>query len=80
MTHKERLLAADMLDMAVNAFSAHTCNDFLFPDEWTLEEKQEFVKSYYEWIGSPEEYDPQHLFLPDYAVMEFLADLLREES
>ena len=33
----------------------------------------EFVRAYHDWNGDPEEFDPNHLHLPNFAVVEFLA-------
>lgn len=81
MNAKERLLAAGMLRLASDAFANHGCNDWSFPEDWTQEEKIQFVLEYHEWNGDPEEFNANYLHLPDCAVMDFLADkLLREQD
>lgn len=79
MTTKEKKLAAKMLDLASNEFGRHGCNDVddSVYNEWTLEERQTFVKEFHDWNGDPEEYLPTHLHLPDYAIMDFLAHKLK---
>jgi len=79
MKNKEFRLAAKLLEMADEEFGNHVCNDVYesFWDGWEKEERQEFVKQYHEWNGDPEEFDPNFLLLPDYAIMGFLAHKLR---
>ena len=82
MDIKQFKLAADLLDIASEEFSNHVCNDI--PDEiyrgWTIKERQSFVKEYHEWNGDPKEYDPDHIYLPDWAVMSFLAHKLKNQK
>jgi hypothetical protein len=77
MTEKERAVAAQLLEMASEEFGNHGCNDWDFPKGWTKEEKIAFCKEYHEWNGDPEDFDPNFLHLPDYAVMSFMADKLK---
>lgn len=78
MTRKEKKLASYFLELASDVFGNHGCNDV--EDEvwenWTLEERQKFVKEYHEWNGDPEEYDENYLHLPDFAIMSFLSHKL----
>jgi hypothetical protein len=67
-------LAAEMLDLAEEAFSNHGCNDWDWPDDWTEMDRDEFLTAFREWTDDPDD-ERQHL--PDYTVMEFLADYLR---
>ena len=75
MTTKENQLAAEMLELASDTFSNHGCNDVedSVYEGWTLEERQQFVKEYYEWNGDPENYSPTHLHIGDSSIMRFLA-------
>ena len=75
MTINELKLAAEMLQLAEQEFSNHGCNDVedSVYDGWTLEERQQFVKEYHDWNGDPHEYDHNFLYLPDFAIMSFLA-------
>ena len=71
----EKLLAARFLEEVSDLYGYHSCNDV---DEnvwgsWTIDERKEFVKEYHEWNGDPEEYDPDWLRLPNFAIMGFLA-------
>lgn len=79
MEHQEKELAAKFLELAAETFSNHVCNDVdeSFFTGWTKEQRQNFCKQFYEWNGDPEEYNPEWLFLPDYALMGFLADKIR---
>ena len=55
------------------------CNDFdlkaMIPDEI---ERRDFVRECREWNGDPEEFDPNFLELPDFAVVGFLAHKLEQ--
>lgn len=59
-------------------YARHGCNDLPhdFWNGWTKSERQEFVKTYHKWNGDPEEYNPEFLELPDFAVMRFIAEYL----
>lgn len=70
-------LAGELLELAKNEFANHGCNDWEFPNYWTIEEKQEFVKAMHDANGTPEEYDPERLRVPDWWVMSFLAKQLK---
>ncbi len=79
MTDKERILAADLMQLASEEFGDHGCNDLddkLF-EKWSKEEIQQLTKEYHDFNGDPEEYNPNHLYLPDFAVMAYLANKLR---
>lgn len=81
MKDREKELAAKFLELAAGEFSNHGCNDVDddFFSGWTKDERQEFCKEWREWNGDPEEYDPEFLSLPDYAIMDFLAYKIRGE-
>ena len=79
MTKKQLLLAAKMLELASDQFTNHGCNDVeesIFND-WTLEEKEEFAKEYFEWNGDEHE-NRNHLHIGDSEIMSFLAAKLTE--
>lgn len=78
MNEKTLLLVSDLLELASDELSNNGCNDWDFPKGWTKAEKQEFVRSYHEWNGDPEEYDPSDLTLPDWAVASYLSHLVKE--
>ena len=82
MTEKEIKLAADLLLLASDQFANHGCNDM--PDEyfkdWTLEERQTLVRQYWEWNGTPQEYDPEFLHIGDSFLMYFLAEKLKKHT
>ncbi|MBL4886752.1 MAG: hypothetical protein JKY95_19775 [Planctomycetaceae bacterium] len=73
MNNKCNLLAAQMLADYCDKLSDNCCNDWEYPDDWTLEEKQKFKKDYHDWNGDPEVYDDDHLNLPDFAVAALLS-------
>lgn len=79
MTIKEKKLAGHYLCEYASDLGNRGCNDMdesLF-EEWSLEERREFVKSASEWNGDPENYDPDFLHLPDFMVVAYLADCLK---
>jgi hypothetical protein len=76
MNQKEKKVAAELLRTASEQFSNHGCNDWNYPKDWTEDEKLQFVREYHEWNGDPEDFDPEFLFLQDWAVMSFLAHKL----
>ena len=67
-----------MLELASSELSNNGCHDWHFPKSWSKKEKQAFVKSFHEWNGDPEEYDPNDLDLPDWAVASYLSHLVKE--
>lgn len=75
ISEKEANLISHFLELASDEFSNMGCNDVPESvwDGWTKEERQQFVKEYHEYNGDPEEYDPEFLVLPDFAIMSFLA-------
>ncbi|HWY33966.1 MAG TPA: hypothetical protein VNX68_04925 [Nitrosopumilaceae archaeon] len=89
MTKKEKLFLAELLEMASDEFSNHTCNDM--PEEllknFTDKEKESLIKEYHEYNGDPEEIEnsTSDLLLedfdcmPDWSWMSFFAYKLKEE-
>jgi len=75
MTDKEKKLTALFLRLASDEFGNHGCNDVpeKYFEGWTKEERQQFVKEIHEWNGDPEEYNPEFLHTPDFAIFGFLA-------
>lgn len=71
-------LAGQFLRIASNELSNHGCNDWDFPDDWTKEEKQEFVQAMHLDNKSPEEYDPENLNVPDWWVAAFLSNSIKK--
>ena len=81
MNAKEKMLAVHFLTEYKSELAQNCCNDIdkkLF-SEWTIEERQQLVKEYHEWNGYPEEYDPDHLNLPDFCLVSLLAHKLNLE-
>jgi hypothetical protein len=75
MTRNEKNLAAILLKIARYEFSNHICNDVedSVYDEWTIEERKQFVKEFYEWNGDPENYNENFLYIGYDSLMGFLA-------
>lgn len=82
MTRNELILAARMLTECADHYGNHCCNDVdeLMWHGWTIEERQKFVKEYYDNIGEAENYDCNWLHLMDWTIMAILADKLVREA
>lgn len=80
ITQKESQLVQDFLKEYADRLGRDGCNDWRFPSDWTVLEKEEFVKRYHAWNGDPEEYDPKRLVLPNFAVVDFLAHKLTKKE
>ena len=76
MNEKEKAIIRQFLKDHSHIIGNRCCNDWGFPKDWTQEERLEFTRAYHEWNGDPECFDPDHLFLSDCAVAEFLAHRL----
>lgn len=81
MNNKEKALASYLLRLADNTFSNFGCNDVSEEvwENWSTVERQEFVREYHEHNGDIEEYDPEFLHIPDFALMGFLAHKLTQD-
>ena len=79
MDNKQKQLAAAMLNDYSEKLGSRCCNDWDFPEDWTHKEKIEFCKGYHEWNGDPEEFSENRLYLPDFAVADYLAHLMIKE-
>ena len=75
---KERKLAGILLREYSEDLGKRGCNDMAeyYWEDWSIEERREFVRKFSDWNGDPETYDENFLELPDYAVAGFLADIL----
>lgn len=80
MNAKEKRLAAQFLAEAADQYGNHSCNDWDFPHDWTAEERTEFCRACHAWNATPQDFDPKHLHLPDFAVMSYLASALYCEA
>lgn len=80
MNNKEIQLASEMLKLASDTFGNHICNDIedSIYEGWTIDERKQFVKEFYEWNGNPEDYDENFLHIPDFALMKFLSHKLKQ--
>ena len=80
MTSKERKLAAEMLEDHADVLGNRGCNDWKYPEDWTSDECIDFSRRFHEWNRDPEEFDIEHISLPDFAVAGFLAAELAYDS
>ncbi len=78
--NKEISLVKSFLKEYADIVSNDCCNDWSFPDDWTQSEKERFVKQYHAWNGDPEEFNPNRLNLPNFAVASFLAFRIGNEK
>lgn len=55
------------------------CNDFELKKFFDCKEDQEaFVRSVYQWNGTPNDFDPNDLELPDFMVVDFLVSCFKK--
>lgn len=79
LSKKELALIVQFLDQFADELGNNGCNDWDFPEDWTEKEQKTFVKQYHAWNGDPEEFDEEHLNLPDFAVVGFLKHKIEKE-
>ena len=70
---KETLIVQQLLKDYASELSHNCCNDWNIPESWTVLEKQEFLKEFYAWNGSPEDYSPTRFIINDSSVAHFLS-------
>ncbi len=80
LKQKESILIQEFLKEYSSRLGNDGCNDWSFPNSWTVQEKEEFVKHYHAWNGDPEEYSPKRLVLPNFAVVGFLAHKMTKKE
>jgi len=77
-------LAAQLLELASDRFSCHSCNDFKLPD-WTPAERRQLALDFEEWNGDKEwleqlqalpEGDSEFDCFSDSSLMSYLVDKL----
>ena len=79
MHNPEKAIFRDLVEHASDTMGNAGCNDFDLRDYMNKEEINAFVKAYYDWNGSPEEFEPgrdNSYILPDFAILSFLLDRL----
>lgn len=83
MTDAERVLAANLLDLASEKFANHGCNDLELPND---DEHWAIVVAMHEWNGTDEEDMPrrpeagQTIYTDDFFVMSYLAHRIAPEA
>lgn len=70
-------LAADFLKELADRQGNDGCNDWDFPSHWTKEMKEDFVRGYHRYNNSADDFDPDFITLPNFAVASYLAYILR---
>jgi hypothetical protein len=82
MTKPELKLASILLSRAANEFGNHGCNDFMKEDYEDLTEESiiSLTNSISDWNSNDptDRMTPYHV--PDFMLMDYLADRLKEES
>ena len=77
LNKKELALAADMLGKLHDVMARSICNDFEFPEDWTPNEKTQFVKEYHDVNGDPEEYVEGSDYIADFSVVYLLEQKIK---
>lgn len=80
VSSKEKHIIAEFMKEYSERLGNDGCNDWYFPTDWTVAEKQQFIKEYYAWNGTPEEYSKNHLHLPNFAAISFLAYRIEKKT
>jgi len=82
MNKKEIDLLCHFLELVSDEFGNHGCNDVEEEvwNNWSLEERKEFVKEYHNWNGDPKEYNEKYLHISDFAIISFLKSKLQSLS
>lgn len=80
MDKTQALWAAELLNIASDIFSNHTCNDLKMPN---TEANRNLIKQMIEWNSDPDEEfdvdpDDEYIYETDWLLMSFLADKLEE--
>lgn len=70
---KEAELVQNFLKKYAEKLVNECSYDWCLPESWSVYEKEQFVKHFHAWNGTPEEYNPTKLVLPNFAVASFLA-------
>jgi len=85
MNIKWKTLAADLLDEAADEFSNQGCNDWEWPEDWSIGARNTFLAALYHWDKCPEKHRSYETKVNRYApigdslVMSFLAAQLRKD-
>ena len=80
VNEKQKKLVKAMLGDYSDMLGNRCCNHWEFPKDWSHEEKSEFCKGYHDWNGDPEEFSEDRLYLPDFAVADYLAHLMVKDA
>ena len=86
-------VAGGLLELAFEEFSNHGCNDWMWPKDWTKEQRRDFMEKLIAWNDNctVESFDEEQLYRvevetqsdygpPDWLVMRFLAcELIKGE-
>lgn len=82
MTNKEKILIANLLELASDKFSNHGCNDLgeSIWDGWTKEEREKLLNDFFRSQGDEEMIDQGYVDIADWLLMYLLAEKLKEES
>lgn len=81
MNKTQARIAAEIMDMAAEQYSNHSCNDYLIEN---TPENYEFVREMFVHLGwntDPHDFitrDGRNIYLNDSQVMSYLAHLLRQ--
>ncbi|MBL4800189.1 MAG: hypothetical protein JKY50_22565 [Oleispira sp.] len=73
MNTKELELVVLMLDKLSDILGTRSCNDWKFPDDWSFQEREDFVRGFHEWNGDPEEFVSGSHHISDFCVASMLS-------
>ena len=90
MKKKEKELVISFLENLYERMSHCGCNDYSLPKSWTKAQAKSFVKEYLKYNNSLDDLDDfdkedlksddfWHTYLPDFCVVDILADKLKKE-
>ena len=77
LNKKEVEILVDFLDEYSDRLACDGCNDWKFPLSWSREEKDKFVKEFYDWNDEPEYYEDGMDWLDNGCVVDLLRAKLR---
>lgn len=80
LNSQEQALATAMLANFAAQLANDGCNDWEFPPEWTLLQRQNFAREFHAWNGSPEDFEPMNPRMQDNDVARFLAHRMQTMS
>lgn len=79
LTNDELELAEVLLELASDHFANHSCNDFVLPKRWPIEQCNAFTQAMWRTAGQPDGYEPGKRCIQDCMAMQHLAARMKQE-